>query len=313
MLLDRIELFVNVAKHQSLAKTARGMHVSPSSVSQRLKSLESEFGVKLYKRNKDGIELTHAGRTLLSTASQVLHQLDALRNTLNPNAQKAAHKLVVGATYTPAARYLPSAIATFQKTHPDVKVTFLASYRGTVEKWVRDGEVDIAMIQSPSESCVADLATEHVGVDAVAFFAHSGHPLTKKQKLTLNDLADTPLIVREGTGTTQKVLTLLRSRGLKLDIALRCASPDGVKTAVRKKMGVGILFHDLIEEDIRRKDFKVLRFTGLPRVIGNRYIVYDKAKPLNRTATDFLALLREMKSRKKTPISLRTLTGTGPT
>ena len=89
MLLDRIELFVNVAKHQSLAKTARGMHVSPSSVSQRLKSLENDFGVKLYKRNKDGIELTSAGRTVLSTANQVLHQLDTLRQTLKSNAQKA--------------------------------------------------------------------------------------------------------------------------------------------------------------------------------------------------------------------------------
>ena len=300
MLLDRIELFVNVAKHQSLAKTARGMHVSTSSVSQRLKSLENDFGVKLYRRNKGGIELTDAGRTMLSTASQVLHELDELRRTLNPSAAaKAAQKLVVGATFNPAARYLPSAIATFQKTHPDVKVTFRTSSRRTVEQWVRDGEVDLAMIQSPSESCIADLAAEYVAVDTVAFFVHPAHPLTKKHKLGFDDLVDTPLIVRDGTGTTLKVLTLLRSRGLKLNVALRCASPDAVKTAVRKKMGLGILFHDLIDEDIRRKNFKVLRFAGMPRVSGNSYIVYDKAKPLNRPAASFLALLREMKCRNK--------------
>ncbi len=200
MLLDRIELFVNVAKHQSLAKTARGMHVSTSSVSQRLKSLENDFGVKLYKRNKGGIELTDAGRTLLSTASQVLHELDEVRKTLNPNAQKAAQRLVVGATYNPAARYLPSAIATFQKTHPDVKVTFLTSNRRTVEQWVRDGEVDIAMIQSPSESCLEDFAAEHVAVDTVALFTHSAHPLTKKHKLGFEDLADTPADRQGGDG-----------------------------------------------------------------------------------------------------------------
>lgn len=313
MLLDRIALFVNVAKHQSLTKTARGMHVSPSSVSQRLKSLENDFGVKLYKRNKDGIELTNAGRTLLSTASQVLNQLDTLRKTLNPSSEKAVQRLVVGATYNPSARYLPSAIATFQKTHPDIKVTFLTSYRRTVEKWVRDGEVDIAMIQSPSESCIADLFTEHFAVDTLAFFAHAGHPLTKKQKISFEDLADTPLIVRAGRGgTTHKVLALLRSRGLKLDIALRCASPDAVKAAVRKKMGVGILFHNLIEEDIKRKELKVLSFAGIPRVIGSSYIVYDKTKPLNGPATKFLALLRDMRSRQRKPINLRKLTGTDP-
>lgn len=312
MLLDRIELFVKVAKFQSLTKTARWMHVSPSSVSQRLKSLENDFGVKLYKREKDGIELTNAGRTLLSTANQVLTQLDTLRKTLNSNSVKAGQRLVVGATYNPSASYLPSAIATFQKTHPDIKVTFLTSYRRTVEKWVHDGEVDIAMIQSPSESCVADLYTEHVAVDLLEVFVHAGHPLAKQQRISFEDLANTPLIVREGRGTTNKMLALLRSRGLKLDIALRCASPDGVKAAVRKKMGVGILFHNLIEEDIQRKDFKVLSFAGLPRVIGRCYIVYDKTKPLNGAATEFLALLRDMKSRHRNPFNIRKFTGTDP-
>ncbi len=78
-------------------------------------------------------------------------------------------------------------------------------------------------------------------------------------------------------------------------------------------MGLGILFHDVIEDDVRRKDFKVLRFAGMPRVVGNSYIVYDKAKPLNCTAADFLALLREMKSRRKKSVNIRALTGTDPT
>src|SRR5688572_13767648 len=257
MLLDRIELFVNVAKHQNLAKTARGMHVSPSSVSQRLKSLESDFGVKLYKKNKEGIELTTAGHTLLTTASEVLNQIDTLRKTLNPHCEAAVEHLTVGATYSPSARDVPSAIAAFQKTYPDTKVRFLTSYSRTVEKWVRDGEVDIAIIQGPSESCLAELNTEHFGVDSLAFFVSPGHPFSKKKQVTLDDLAEVPLVVREGKGTTQKMLGLLRSRGLTLNVALRCASPDAVKAAVRNKTGVGILFRQLIEEDIKRKEVKV--------------------------------------------------------
>ena len=77
------------------------MHVSPSSVSQRLKSLERDFGAKLYRKNKDGIELTTAGQTLLSTANQVLQQLDALRRTLNPSLEKPVQALAVGGSYTP--------------------------------------------------------------------------------------------------------------------------------------------------------------------------------------------------------------------
>ena len=312
MFLDRIELFVNVAKNESLAKTARGMHVSPSSVSQRLKSLENDFGCKLYKRNKGGIELTNAGRILLSTAGQVLNQLDTLRKTLNPSSEKTIETLVIGATYNPSAKYLPSAIARFQKSHPGIKVTFLTSYRRTVEKWIRDGEVDIAMIQSPSGSCIADLATEHVAVDTLAFFAHATHPLCKKQKIRFEELTDTPLIIREGRGTTDKLLSLLRSSGLKLNIALQCASPDAVIAAVRNKMGIGIMFHNLIEEEIKRKKLKVLKVAGVPRVTGDSYIVYHKTKPLTLPAVEFLSLLRGMKAPLKNPVNGRNSTKNAP-
>jgi DNA-binding transcriptional LysR family regulator len=296
MLLDRIELFINVAKNQSLAKTARGLHVSTSSVSQRLKSLENEFGVKLYKRSKSGIELTNEGRTVLSTASQMLNQLDTLRKTLNPTTEKTVQRLVVAATYNPSARYLPAGIAAFQRSHPDVKVTFLTSYRATVEKWLRDGDVDVAVIQSPSDACMTDLCIEHFSSDTLVFFVPAGHPLTRRAAVPCEELVGMPLIVREGKGSTDKFLSQLRRRGLKLNVALRCASPDAVIAAVRNKSGVGILFRDLIENDIRRKEIKLLRVNGIPHVVGNSYICYDSSKPLSQPAGEFLESLRAVKA-----------------
>ena len=163
MLLNRIELFVTVAKHHNFGKTAREMHVSASSICQRLKSLERDFGAKLYKKTKEGIELTDAGQTLLSTGSEVLNQLDKLRKTLNPASEIAVRSLTVGGTYNPSAKYLPSAIAAFQKTHPEIEVKFLTAVKVSIEKWLRDFEVDIAIIQSPSES--PDFQMEHFAAD----------------------------------------------------------------------------------------------------------------------------------------------------
>jgi len=299
MLLDRIELFVTVAKHQNLGKTARAMHVSASSVCQRLKSLENDFGVKLYKKNKEGIELTGAGHTLLTRGSEVLSQLDTLRKTLNENASEAARSLIVGGTYSPSVKYLSAAIAAFQKTHPDLKVTFLTSDRAGVEKWVQNSAVDIAIIQSPSESF--DCEMEHFAVDNLTFFAHPTHPLAKKKKLDLEDLAQNPLVIREGTGATYKMLEQLTRRGLTLNVTLRCVSPEAVKAAVRRKMGLGVLFYNLIEEDIKRKDLKSLKFPGLPKLVASSYIVYSKNKPLSCVAKDFLTLLRSMKTPAKDP------------
>jgi DNA-binding transcriptional LysR family regulator len=297
--LNRIELFINVAKHHNLGKTARERHVSASSVCQRLKSLEDDFGVKLYKKNKEGIRLTGAGESLLTTGSEVLNQLENLRKTLNRDSEIAAQSLTIGGTYNPSAKYLPSAIAAFQKIHPDVKVTFLTADRASIEKLVRESEVEVAIIQSRSKS--SDFHTEHFAADTLTFFAHPMHPLAKKKRLFLQDLSQTPLIVREGA--TEKMLKQLTHSGITVNVALRCVTPDAVKAAVRKKMGLGILFYNMIEEDIKGKKLKTLKFPGLQKLEGNSYIVYTKHKPLSHAANDFLALLRSMKTHLQNPVN----------
>ena len=165
--LNRIELFITVAKHHNLGKTAREMHVSASSVCQRLKSLENDFGVKLYKKKKEGIELTGAGQTLVTAASDVLNQLENLRKTLNHDSEVAVQSLTIGGTYNPSEKYLPSAIAAFQKTHPDVKVKFLTADGASIDKLVRESEVDIAIMHSPSES--SDFHMEHFAADDLKY------------------------------------------------------------------------------------------------------------------------------------------------
>jgi DNA-binding transcriptional LysR family regulator len=300
--LNRIELFITVAKHHNLRKTARQMHVSASSVCQRLKCLENDLGVKLYRKNKAGIELTGAGQTLVTAANDVLNQLENLRRTLNHDSEIAVQSLTIGGTYNPSEKSLPSAIAAFQKTHPDVKVKFLTADGPSIDKLVRESEVDIAIMHSPSES--SDFHMEHFAADNLTFFAHPMHPLSKKKKLVLQDLSQTSLIVREGKGATEKILKELTRGGITVNVALRCVTPDAVKAAVREKMGLGILFYNLIEEDIKRKDFKPLSFPGLPKLAGNSYIVYTKNKPLSWAANDFLVLLRSMKTNLQNPVHI---------
>ena len=293
MLLERIELFISVAKHHNLAKTAREMHVSASSVCQRLKTLENDFDVKLYKRNKYGIELTGAGQTLLTAASDVLTRIEQLKTVVKHDVVPI-ETLTVGGTHNPSARHLPAAVAAFQKTHPNVKVSFLTARRATLEKLVHTSEVDIAIIQSASKS--SGLQLEHFAVDNLVFFTHPNHPLARKKKLDLNELNNIPLIIRDGNDGSDRLLKQLESRDVKIRVALRCISPDAVKAAVRRKMGVGILFTDMIRDDVKRKDFAILKFANAVTSVRNSYIAYSKKKSLSGAAADFLKLLQCMKS-----------------
>jgi DNA-binding transcriptional LysR family regulator len=108
---------------------------------------------------------------LLATANTVL-QLDAVKETLTRSSAKTAQSLAIGGTYNPAVKYLPAAIAAFRKAHPEVKLTFITGDRFHIQKLLRRSELDIAMVQTPSQS--SDFTLERYSTDNLTCFAHAG-------------------------------------------------------------------------------------------------------------------------------------------
>jgi len=92
MTLHQLEIWIVVAKHQSVTKTADELHIRQPSVSQQIKSLQNEFGIKLYKVNMvnkgKGIELTQAGKLLLKYAKLILLQVKILEKKLRSSRKR---------------------------------------------------------------------------------------------------------------------------------------------------------------------------------------------------------------------------------
>ncbi len=83
MTLHQLEIWIAVAKHQNISKAADELHIRQPSVSQQIKSLEEECGIKLYKAYAGrGIELTQAGKLLLKYAKLIHLQVKILENKL---------------------------------------------------------------------------------------------------------------------------------------------------------------------------------------------------------------------------------------
>jgi DNA-binding transcriptional LysR family regulator len=98
-------------------------------------------------------------------------------------------------------------------------------------------------------------------------------------------------------GTAEQIIRELKTRGLKPNIALRCGTPQAVKAAVASKMGMGILFKDVIEREVRSGEFKLVKLPPA-NFSGESSIVYRKNKLLTASAQDFLNLLRQHRQRR---------------
>jgi len=93
MTLHQLSIWIVVAKHQSVTKAADELHIRQPTVSQQIKSLQKECGVKLYKAYRGkGIELTQAGRLLLKHAKLILLQVNIIENKLKSSRRRSGRR-----------------------------------------------------------------------------------------------------------------------------------------------------------------------------------------------------------------------------
>lgn len=294
MTLKQFTIFASAAKHLNITKAAKELHISQPSVSQQLKLLEDTYKAKFYKRIGRGIELTPAGRVFLNRINPILDQLGQLNTTIDDAAPAVSTgPLVVGGTYGPSALLLPSLLALFKRNHPQVQVTLLTKNMRALEQAVLDGEVEMAMVSRPSSS--PHLIVEPYRRERLVAFVARNHPLAKNGKLAFSDLPQLPLVIRTvkgGGGSAEKILRQMEDQGFTFNIAMRCESPEALKIAVKEKVGVGILYEDVVGPDLRRGDFKAIHLPGF-KLQGHSFIIYRRDKPLSASGRDFLGLLRQ--------------------
>lgn len=296
MTLRQLRIFATVARHLNITRAAKELHISQPGVSRQLKLLEEEWGIKLYQGDGRGIKLTREGRNILRYSQPILSQLDKLEGKFNANrGERKTNSLVVGGSHGPSASTLPLLLATFRKSHAKAKITFRTTSSNEIERLVLHSEVDIGLVtrlrRSPS------IAMEAYRREKLVLFAPGNHRLAKRRGVTLLDIAEAPLVIRGGTGEkgkTDEILKKIENRRLKFNIVMRCESPEAVKVAVKKKMGLGILYWDTVKAEVRRGDFKIIKSAGLP-LEGTSFIIYHRKRPLSSEARDFLGLLQEQR------------------
>jgi DNA-binding transcriptional LysR family regulator len=305
MSLRHFTAFATVASHLNITKAAQALRMSQPSLSKLLKGLEDDYKIALFTRTGKGIELTDDGVDFLKHVEPILEQFQILEERFsNKLERKNASPLRVGGTYALSSSILSSLLAIFKKRFSDVEVVLRSNTAGILEQMILKGQLDIVL--TSILPCSPELTAEFCVPLKLVAFAAKGYPIRNEKTLSLADLEKVPLIIRDDGnkhGTTETSLLELRSSGYRPNIVMRCESPEAIKTAVSKKLGVGILYEDALKDAFTRGLFKKVHVSGLS-LEGKTYIVWQKQRPLSSSGETFLKLLREWceakRNKKKT-------------
>lgn len=291
-------VFAAVAKHRSATRASAELHISQPAVTKQLKLLEKNYNTKLFVRAGHGMQLTDQGRLFLRDVKTILERYKTLGQKFSAiRSEFAVQTLTVGGSYSPSAYLLPWLLALFKKSHPQVQLNLRSNNRAAIERMILNYEVDIAVLNNAESHPL--LTTEFYRQESLVAFVSINHPLAKKRKASWHDLERTPLIIRKplaGRGTAEQIIRAMKTLRLKPNIVLRCETPHAVKAAVASNMGLGILFKETIEPEVKSGEFKLVELPPAD-YSGESFIVYRKDRPLSACAQDFLELLRQRQQR----------------
>jgi DNA-binding transcriptional LysR family regulator len=299
MTLHRLQLFASIAKRLNISQLSRELHVSQPAVSQQLKLLQEEFGTTLLKKNGRGLQLTEAGKAFLKDAEFITAQVEGLKTKYTgKQAVRCIESLRIGGTIGPSTSVLPALMTQFKQRNPGIEFSLKTGSSLEIEDSVLTSEVELAIIANPLMSPLLEM--EPFRKEILSVFVAARHPLAKKKKISPEELAALPLIIRGGRNSrnlTDEFLCGLIARGLKPNVFMRLESLEAVKAAVKDGKGGGILYRDVVDTDVRLGMLKILDVTGVDLTCSS-YIVYSRKTPLSRGAQDFLALLRAARKRR---------------
>ncbi|MBX2851847.1 MAG: LysR family transcriptional regulator [Phycisphaeraceae bacterium] len=167
MELTHLKTFVAVAEAGSLTQAGEAVHLSQPAVSAHIKALETQLGVRLFRRASRGMELTHEGGQLLHEAREVIRRADRLERAAQRLRGDVAGRLRVGIVDTGFDMRLGVVASAVGRGFPELKIDLVSSVSGVNTKGVLDQKLDAAIVEGEVQDdrlMVQALGHSRVGV-----------------------------------------------------------------------------------------------------------------------------------------------------
>ena len=243
MNLQQLRYVTEVARRNlNVSEAAEALHTSQPGVSKQIRAFEEELGTAIFVRQgRRFTAITDAGREIVQAIDRILGEVSNLKAVGAEFAGHAKGTLSVGVTHTQARYALPPIVTQFKKRFPDVKLKLLQGNPHQLAKMVAAGETDVAIATEALDE-YPELVTVPCYRWHHCVVVPTGHPLAKVKPLTLEAIAQYPIVTYDLTfaGRTAVDRTFA-ARGLAPDVVLTALDSDVIKSYVSLGLGVGII------------------------------------------------------------------------
>jgi DNA-binding transcriptional LysR family regulator len=193
MELRHLRYFVAVAEELHFRRAAERLYVAQPAVSEQVRKLEQELGVRLFDRTQRSVSLTPAGRALLEEARRVLRQADAAQEAARSAGDRATMRLRIGHLADALPASVPRALAALTTSAPRIEVDLETAPAERLIHDLRVGRLDVAVTTLPVSA--NGLRVTPLEDQRAVAVVPTAHPAAGRERIGLARLAPERIVV----------------------------------------------------------------------------------------------------------------------
>lgn len=288
MNLHLLRIFATVVENQSFSRAAEALEVSQPAVSKAVRELESQLDVVLLDRGGRQFQLSEPGKVLYAYAKDIFALEHAAVDAVQAFYAMDRGTLVIGASTTIAAYWLPPLIAAFVREYSGVTVRVQSGNTQAVAQWLLDTEVDVALVEGPVDD--ERLEQRPWRQDPMVIVA----PRDSQQGSKPMDgakLNHRTWILREpGSGSREVVERELSRLGIVIGRVQEVGSNEGIVQSVVAGLGLGMVPRVCAEDQLALGKVVELKLLS-GELTRELYRLRLPRRPISQAALAFEALI----------------------
>lgn len=243
MELKQLRAFLAVAEELHFGRAAARLNMLPTALGRQVRLLEEALGTPLLRRTTRQVATTPAGDALAAEARAILEHAAAAARLVRGMAAHPAGRLRIGAIDSAAAGLLPGLLARFQASHPGITTRLTEAKGSAILPQLRAGRLDLGFVRPPLKP-EPDLAFRWLLQEHPVAALPSHHPLARRRRLRLAELAPQPLILpprRTRPHSHDGVMRLFAAVGLSPRVAQEAEEKQTIVSLVAAGIGIALL------------------------------------------------------------------------
>ncbi|TGT40997.1 LysR substrate-binding domain-containing protein [Mesorhizobium sp. M8A.F.Ca.ET.165.01.1.1] len=282
----QLRAFHQVAISGGFSRAAEALFLTQPAISDQVRKLEEEYDVLLFNRNKKQVTLTHSGQKLL----EITHRMfDTEQQALELLTESRALRSGTLRIVADAAHHLLHILGSFRARYPGVQVSVRAGNTETVISSLYSYDADIGVLGEVPAG--RDFEVLKLNSTPIIAFTSIDHPLAGKKSLTLKQLAQESLVMRErGSKTRQKLEDMAATSKVELRPVIEAEGREAVREIVASGAGIGFVSAAEFGQDSRLVPITI----DAPETLMDEALICLRERSGGKLVRAFLDMARSM-------------------